>query len=111
MRGTLLSLVLTDLIAFTENVLRGPQTHVKAPPRVFAELSAEIARRHAQPGAPSRRAAEIMIAALDGFFADQDDAWLMVAGCTLPLLRREAWAALTSERDARADDRIGEYRR
>lgn len=110
MRDAPLSLVLTDLITFAEAVLRGPQLQSRTPPRNFVEVSAEIARRHAQAGMPSSRAAEIMVTALDGFFADQDDAWLMLAGCTLPLLRREAWAALTSERDARGHERIGEYR-
>ena len=110
MRDALLSLVLTDLITFAEAVLRGPQLQTKTPPRNFTELSAEIQRRHAQPGQPSSRAAVMMITAIDGFFAEQDDAWLMLAGCTLPLLRREAWAALTSERAARSDDRVGEYR-
>jgi len=110
MRDAPLSLVLTDLITFTEAVLRGPQLQSRNPPRNFVEISAEITRRHAQPGLPTSRAAVIMVAAIDGFFADQDDAWLMLAGCTLPLLRREAFDALTSEREARGHERIGEYR-
>jgi len=110
MRNIHLSVVLTDLITFTEAVLRGPQLQTRMPPRNFTELAAEIQRRHAQPGMPSSHAAVVMITALDGFFADQDDSWLMLAGCTLPLLRREAWAALTSEREARGQERIGEYR-
>ena len=111
MRDILLSVVLTDLITFSESVLRGPQLQTRNPPRNFVELAAEIQRRHAQPGQPSSRAAVVMITAIEGFFADQDDAWLMLAGCTLPLLRREAFDALTAERDARGHERIGEYRR
>lgn len=106
-----ISRALTDLIAFAEEVLRGPQLHARAP-RSFTELAAEIGHRHAQPaeGMRSTRAAVVMITALDGFFADQDDSWLMLAGCALPLLRREAWQALVSEREARAPETAGRYR-
>jgi hypothetical protein len=112
MRTVQLSFVLTDLIAFTEEVLRGPQMHPKAP-QSFAELAAEIAARHAQPaeGVRATRAGVIMVTALDGFFADQDDSWLMLAGATLPLLRREAWTALVGEREARVSEQAGGYRR
>lgn len=109
MRDILLSVILTDLITFSESLLRGPQMQTRNPPRNFVELAAELQRRRAQPGQPSSGAAVVMITAIESFFAEQNDAWLMIAGCALPLLRREAWAALTAER-ARRNERIGEYR-
>lgn len=107
-----LSRALTDLVSFSEEVLRSPQLHAKAP-RSFAELASEIAHRHAQPAEDVRvtRAATVMVTALDGFFADQDDAWLMLAGATLPLLRREGWQAMINEREARTLDRAEGARR
>ncbi len=107
-----ISRLLTDLIGFAEEVLRGPQMHARAP-RSFAELTVEISHRDAQPaeGVRVTRAAVVMITALDGFFSDQDDAWLMLAGATLPLLRREAWQSVVNEREVRALDRAEGQRR
>lgn len=112
MRIVPLSRVLTDLVAYAEEVLRAPQLQTRAP-QSFLELCAEVAHRHAQPAEDVRvtRAAVIMVTAIDGFFADQDDSWLMLAGCALPLLRREAWQALVSEREAREPETAGRYRR
>jgi hypothetical protein len=102
MRIVQVSRVLTDLIAYAEEVLRAPQLQMRAPAS-FLELSAEVAHRHAQPAEDVRvtRAAVIMVTALDGFFADKDSSWLMLAGATLPLLREEAWQAAINEKNAR----------
>src|SRR3954452_23797823 len=79
MRIVQVSRVLTDLIAYAEEVLRAPQLQMRGP-AAFPGLSAEVAHRHAQPAEDVRvtRAAVIMVTALDGFFADKDSSWLML---------------------------------
>jgi hypothetical protein len=109
-----LSSVLTSLIAVADPILRCPQAHKRAAP-LFAELAAEVRRIDCLPaeGARNTRAGLIMVTAIEGFFADNgdDDSWLMLAGCALPLLRREAWQAMVEEKDARPAEPAGGHRR
>lgn len=109
-----LSESLTVLIATAEDLVRRPQQSWSALTSTgFADLATEIRAADARPaeGVRSTRAAVIMITAIEAradSFAD-DLSWQMLIGAALPLLRREAWQALNSERGAAQGE--GGYRR
>jgi|SRR4051812_20402239 hypothetical protein len=101
-----LSESLTVLIATAEDVVRRPAQVPAALPPAFAELFAEIRHCDARPaeGVRCTAAALVMMTAIEEFFAgahEKTSPWLMLAGCTLPLLRTAAWVAWNNEREAR----------
>lgn len=100
-----LSETLIDLIGFAEETITRPAKHYGfVVDERFTAISAEVRHADALPaeGIRTTRAAIIMVAALDEFFAGDRGAsspWLMLAGTTLPLLRAEAWRADRNERE------------
>jgi hypothetical protein len=98
------------LIATAEDLVRRPpHTLPTALPAALVDLAAEIRKADARPaeGERTTRSAIVMLSAIEGFFAGQegDDRWQMVIGATLPILRREAFAAWRSEREVMMDGR------
>lgn len=97
---------LTILIATAEDIIRRPTTLPGALPPAFGELAEEVRRADIRPAEDVRttRAAMVMVIAIEGFFASpraETSPWLMLAGCTLPLLRTEAWLAFNQAREMR----------
>lgn len=103
-----LSEALNVLVATAQDVINKPQMMPARLPESFAALAAEIRKADGQPAENVRctRAAVMMISAIEGFYESRDSTrlenpWLMLAGSLLPLLRVDAWVALTNEKQAR----------
>lgn len=102
-----LSQTLNDLIDYSADLISRPRYSA---PRIGGDLGAmaaavrEADQRPAE-GIRTTRAAMVMINAIEAYHATDgstaDSPWLMIVGATLPLLRAEAWQALTNEREAR----------
>jgi hypothetical protein len=101
-----LSHTLNDLTDYAAGLVARPRYSA---PGIGGDLGAmaaavrEADRRPAE-GVRTTRAAMIMINAIEAYHATDRESgahWLMIVGVTLPVLRDEAWQALSNEREAR----------
>lgn len=102
-----LSATLCDLVVLAEEVTARPLLDHRLVDARFSALAAEVRAAEARPaeGVRATAAALVMITAINEFrFAARDGApmWLMLVGATLPLLRRDAFAAFEDEKMPRA---------
>ncbi len=101
--------ILSNLIVLAEEIVTRPSIVLTSPrtQERVALLSVDVREADAQmyEGEPTTSSGVVMIMALEQYLIHEGKGlapmWLALAGAALPLLREEAFKALTNEREAR----------